>query len=286
MALRLGKKKDAPTDPPENQAANPTVETPDDDWSEAALMGQNDPPPSAIPAPSPAVAPASSGAPDPADAFGSDAFDSPPPKKKVSPVLLAGGLVLLLTGLGVGAYFAFSPPPEEEAIVLAPSPTPPIDLVAPLKPAPTRVALIPPKPAIKVQPKVGAPGSKVAAGRAGIVSPGTQVPAVRPQGGKAPAVVPKPNQPTPVPIMPDGMAGQPGKGSSVGTTVQVVRPAASSPAAKLPPTMQAQLKALWKQGADAKHQRNYNGARTAWRKMLKLRPGHPGVQQAIEKLPR
>lgn len=268
MALRLGKKKDAPTEPPV------AIE---DDWSEAALLGDTTEPQSTIPAPSPAMAPASN-APDPADDFVFDTFDSAPPKKTMSPALLAGGLVLLLTALGVGAYFTFfSAPAEEPAPIVAPrvvqAPTPPPP------PAPPKTKLV------KTAPRVAAP--KVPAGSAGIATANAKVPAIKPRAGKLPAVVPKPNMPTPVPIMPDGMAAQPGKGTSTGTTVQIVgSPIGSSPAASLPPSLQAQLKALWKQGADAKHQRNYNGARQAWGKMLKLRPGHPGVQQAIEKLPR
>ena len=265
MALRLGKKKDVSTEPP--AAAG-------DDWSEAALLG-TDEPQSTIPAPSPAVTSPST-SPDPADAFVADTFDSAPRKKAISPVLLAGGLVLLLTALGVGAYFAFfSAPAEEEPP--ARGVTPPILLKPSPAPAPPNTKVV------TVAPKTVAP--KVPAGSAGIASPGTKVPAIKPQPGNSAAVVPKPNMPTPVPLMPDGMAGQPGKGTSTGTTVQIVG-SPVSPAASLPTTLQAQLKALWKQGADAKHQRNYNGARQAWGKMLKLRPGHPGVKEAIEKLPR
>jgi hypothetical protein len=46
------------------------------------------------------------------------------------------------------------------------------------------------------------------------------------------------------------------------------------------------LKSLWKQGADAKHRGDYDGARRAWTKILQLRPGHPGIQGAIDKLPK
>lgn len=47
---------------------------------------------------------------------------------------------------------------------------------------------------------------------------------------------------------------------------------------------QAQLKRLWKQGALAKHQGNYEGARKAWKAALALAPNHPGFQEAIHKL--
>ena len=262
MALRIGKKKDAPAD---LSASAPT-----DDWSDAALLGQNDAPTVApIAAPSPAVAPGAM--PDSADNFVNDTFAPTPTKKPISPAILAGALVLLLTVAGVGAYFAFFNAPAEEEI-------------APIAQRPRRVAKVVTPTPVPVKSKTSAVAEKVSPGRAGIASPGTKTPALRSGNGKPPSVVPKPNMPTPVPLMPDGMAAHPGKGSNPGTTVQIVRPV--SPAASLTPTLQAQLKALWKQGADAKHQRNYNGARAAWSKMLQLRPGHPGVQEAIEKLPR
>jgi hypothetical protein len=77
------------------------------------------------------------------------------------------------------------------------------------------------------------------------------------------------------------MAGQPGKGSSRVTTVQIVRPVTA-----LTPAVAQQLKALWNQGAAAKHRGDYAGARRAWQQILRLRPGHPGIQEAINKLPR
>jgi cytochrome c-type biogenesis protein CcmH/NrfG len=47
----------------------------------------------------------------------------------------------------------------------------------------------------------------------------------------------------------------------------------------------AQLKALWKKGADAKHKKDYAGAKAAWEQMLKIRPGDAAVEEAIKKLP-
>jgi cytochrome c-type biogenesis protein CcmH/NrfG len=52
------------------------------------------------------------------------------------------------------------------------------------------------------------------------------------------------------------------------------------------PALKAELSQLWLQGANAKWRKDYAGARRAWTKMLQLRPGHPGVQSAIDKLPR
>ena len=47
----------------------------------------------------------------------------------------------------------------------------------------------------------------------------------------------------------------------------------------------AQLTALWKQGATAKQSGDYESARAAWQAALKLAPGHPGFQEAIDELP-
>lgn len=52
------------------------------------------------------------------------------------------------------------------------------------------------------------------------------------------------------------------------------------------PEVMAKLKALWKKGADAKHNKDYAGARAAWQEMLKLKPDNPAVKEAIEKLPK
>ena len=62
-------------------------------------------------------------------------------------------------------------------------------------------------------------------------------------------------------------------------------PALSGPRSTVPPALLKQLKDLWKQGAAAKQRGDIAGARAAWTKMLQLRPNHPGVQSAINKLP-
>lgn len=58
-----------------------------------------------------------------------------------------------------------------------------------------------------------------------------------------------------------------------------------SPTVPLTPGLLKQLKDLWKKGAVAKNKKDIAGARAAWTKMLQLRPNHPGVQEAINKLP-
>lgn len=238
MALRIGKKKD----------------NAGDDWSDSALADNAAAPPAG----------------DPADSF---AITDVAPRKGPSPVVLAAGLVLLLTAVGIAAYFFFFNTPVEEDVAPV---TPPAEVVPD---SPPTTAPKPPTVPVKTSPK--APVKKVPAGKAGIPVAGTKAPAVRPQAGKAPALAPKPNQPTPVPIMPDGVAGQAGKGLQPGNTVLAVQPL--SP---LTPALQAQLRVLWQQGANAKWRGDYAGARRAWTKMLQLRPRHPGVQEAINKLPK
>ncbi len=46
------------------------------------------------------------------------------------------------------------------------------------------------------------------------------------------------------------------------------------------------LKALWKRGADAKHRRDYAGARRFWGQGLKIDPNNVGFRQSLAKLPR
>ena len=109
--------------------------------------------------------------------------------------------------------------------------------------------------------------------------PGTKAPALNSAGNKPPAIVPAPGMPNPVEIMRDGVAAQDGKGLPPAAAVPVVRPAAP-----IPPALKSQLKILWQQGAAAKHRGDKAAAKRAWQKMLQLRPGHPGVQEAINKL--
>lgn len=245
MALRLGKKKDAA----------------DDDWSDAALLGDTE----TEEGDTVAAAPEDDSV-DSADTFVSDTFEpAAPPRKTLSPILLAAGLVFLLTAVGVGAYFAFfnAPAEVETPVVVTPPP---------------RTAEAEPSVPAKTPPTT--PAKAVPAGRAGIPPQNSKAPAIQPDGDKAPAVAPQPAMPTPVPVMRDGMAGEPGKGLPPGTTVQIVQP--TQP---LTPDLMAQLKTLWSQGAAAKHRGDNAGARRAWQQMLQLRPGHPGIQEAIDKLP-
>lgn len=255
MALNLGKKKD----------------TPADDWSDSALE---------------ADAGSTPGTTEPADAFGDTiAADTAPPRKNLAPIMLAAGAVLLLTAVGLSVYFLFLNKPAQDAdapIMVQQRPDAPATPEG--TPAdPADVAKNPAKPADAPNKIVVKPAPKTVAavppGRTGIVPPGTAAPAVQPEYGKPAAAVPKPNQPRPIDIMRDGVAGQQGKGLPIAAAVPVVQPQTS-----VSPDVMSQLKKLWLQGAAAKHRGDKAAAKRAWQKMLQLRPGHPGVQEAIDKL--
>jgi hypothetical protein len=264
VPFKIGKKKTAPAD----------------DWSDSALEADTGSTPDTT---------------EPADAFGADiAGDKAPARKNLSPILLAAGAVLLMVAVGLGVYFLFLNQPAEDADVPiavtqpgAPTPgAPETEVVTPAKtPAkkPVRVVKAPTKPVedpskIAVKPAPNAT-IKVKPGRAGLIPPGTKTPSVQSQPGKPAAAVPKPNQPRPIDIMRDGVAGQNGKGLPQAAAVPVVHPTPP-----LTPALKAQLKTLWQQGAAAKHRGNKAAAKRAWQKMLQLRPGHPGIQEAIDKL--
>ena len=75
-----------------------------------------------------------------------------------------------------------------------------------------------------------------------------------------------------VPIAPGAVGGAPAL-------------AGPKPTVPLTPALLKKLKDLWQQGAVAKKKGDFAGARAAWTKMLQLRPNHPLVQSAIDKLP-
>lgn len=262
VPFKIGKKKNVPAD----------------NWSDSALDADAGSTPVAS---------------EPADAFGADIVaDTAPPRKNLAPIMLAAGAVLLLTAVGLGVYFLFLNKPAQDAdapVVVQQPINPPI-----LEPDPGAPQTTPPKKPMKVvktpvkpvddptKIAVNPTGNvtvKVKPGRAGIALTGTTVPSVQSRSERPASAVPKPNMPRPIPVMPDGVAGQQGKGLPPASAVPVVQPTAA-----LPPVLKSQLKTLWQQGAAAKHRGDKAAAKRAWQKMLQLRPGHPGVQEAIDKL--
>jgi hypothetical protein len=67
------------------------------------------------------------------------------------------------------------------------------------------------------------------------------------------------------------------------------RPAAVNPSATAAtvdnPETLTRLKNLWEQGKDAKARGDYASARKFWELALTIKPGHPGFQESIDKLP-
>lgn len=177
-------------------------------------------------------------------------------KKSPPPAVLAGIVVLLLAAIGAGVYFfVLQPSADDDTTTTAP---------------PAQVATTPETPE---NPAPEAPADQP-------VTPAPAKPATPAAAKPKPTALPKPSlpKPTPTPGIPAGLTGQDGKGLAPGNTVLAVQPVS--------PALQAQLRQLWQQGAQAKWRGDYAGARRAWTRMLQLRPGHPGVQAAINKLPK
>jgi hypothetical protein len=217
-----------------------------------------------------AVTPGDTPVVEPITTTGEPVADTPPPRKR-SRVPLFALIPFLLVGAALAAWKFLTPNPAEEVDAGEPSAVmsgPRREQTVVTKTVP-KTAVVPP----------GDPAKRVKPGDAGIMPQDPQVPAViKPETpGKPPRMVPVKGVPTPI-QPPSGLAGTPGKRGSRGTVV--VQPVAPSP------DVMAQLKALWKQGAEAKKRGNIVGARKAWQEMLRVRPGHPGVQDAIDKLPK
>lgn len=245
MALKIGRKKD------ENPTPATSTSPPSDDWSEFGPGDGRD----RVPTPAPVQA--------------------APPRASNARVWLLGLGAFALVGGALAAWQMFGGAEETEESA-AP-------VVMPARPAtaPVASATRPPRKISMPVEKNGTVAVKrVKAADAGMVPPGRPAPAIKPQSpGKPARMVPVKGVPTPI-QPPDGLAGQPGQRASRSSVV-VARPVANTP---LTPALKAQLTALWKQGAQAKQRGDAAGARRAWQQMLKLRPGHPGIQEAIDKL--
>ncbi len=197
-----------------------------------------------------------------------------PKAKKSLPLIPLLGALGLFAVAGGGAMFLLNSNQQEA------EPTVP---VAP----PAGIGQTPPRPGGAPGPGI-APGANAAPGTVPGPAPG---PAVAPGPATGPGVPgannlrsaspgiappPAPKQTLPAP-------------SSSHVTVSVGQaPGTRPPSATggLDPALASKLKALWQAGANAKHSGNNTEARKAWGEALRLRPGHPGFQDAINKLPR
>lgn len=89
----------------------------------------------------------------------------------------------------------------------------------------------------------------------------------------------------PLPV-PNGLEGTPGLEGSNSPQVRVIKGTVGSSASAPANSKQAAMKRLWESGAAAKHRGDYATARKDWKRILELTPGHPGIQEAIDKLPK
>lgn len=83
-----------------------------------------------------------------------------------------------------------------------------------------------------------------------------------------------PRQAPPAPIAPSN------------ANVALSKPAPNAAPRPLSPQMKTRLKALWKQGAAAKHRGDYAAARRIWRQGLQVQPNNRGFIESIAKLPK
>jgi len=228
------------------------------DWSEDALLDDD--------APDPVVVEPATTTP----------FDEAAPKKK--PLLKIALAALLVLGLGGGAaaYFMMSGAPEEdEAPIIAERPGKPDKIKPPaVKPETPKKPVVVEKPVKPAKPEKSTKAEKM-----GFKPDDNKTLVFQSFGPGAPHVVPGPMVPTPV-QPPTGLAGTPGRYGS--RNVEIVAVGGDAP---IPEELQTQLDALWQQGAAAKHSGDNAAARQAWQQILQLSPAHPGIQDAINKLP-
>lgn len=92
--------------------------------------------------------------------------------------------------------------------------------------------------------------------------------------------------PAPAPRQVSPRQAAPAPVASSNTNVTPPRPAPNTAPQQLSPEMKTRLKALWKQGADAKHRGDYKAARRIWQQGLQVQPGNRGFIESIAKLPK
>ncbi|BCM91120.1 hypothetical protein IAD21_02984 [Abditibacteriota bacterium] len=188
-----------------------------------------------------------------------------PRAKKALPLVPLLGALGLLAVVGGGAMFLLNSNQEPET-------TTPAVSTSTISQTPSGTAAT-----VAASP---APGASVATGAPSVPAvsnaPGAPLAGLR---SASPGIAPPP--------APKQTIQSPNGSSNVSVTVGN-SPTTGSPAATsgLDPALAAKLKALWQAGATAKHQNDYKAARAAWSEALRLRPGHPGFQESINKLPR
>ncbi|RYX85281.1 hypothetical protein EON83_06710 [bacterium] len=187
---------------------------------------------------------------------------SPSVTKKPLPLVPLLGVLGVLAVVGGGAMFLLSSNNQEVEPVAPPprvatNPGAPPAPVNPVAPPTAGVPVMPPQRDAPLPPNTADTGMRSA----------------------SPGIAPKPGPKIPVGAV---------KGSSNVSIVVGQRPTNNAPSATadIDPALASKLKALWRAGADAKHRRDFQAARTAWGEALRLRPGHPGFQDSINKLPR
>ena len=195
-------------------------------------------------------------------------FQSKTRKSPLMPVL--GGLVALaLVGAGTYSFMKSQNGAENEAPV-----SPITQMRDERTPAPSETANAP-KMAAVVEPTVVA----------------TTAPAIK----KPVAIITKPTASAKIIVVKPTLQPPATTGANPGISDAPVRVLPANPAnpirvkkgpLPLTPEVQERLKTLWKIGAAAKKRGDFEGARMAWREALRVRPGHPGFQESIDKLPR
>ena len=190
----------------------------------------------------------------------------------LGPLLGAGVALLALAGAGWWVFGRQQPEEEVSAPIVARKP---------VKPAAPPVASAPgAPPKVAVNPVPVAPGQGA---NPGVPPSATQLRAVKPGTGGVASQPPRVVQVPPNAVVP----GTTTKATTTGTTTKVTtQTGVVSPATPAQPVTQAQLKQLWKRGANAKRRKDYAGARRAWQEILRLDPGHDGIQSALDKLPK
>ena len=186
-----------------------------------------------------------------------------PAARRALPLLPLLGAAGLLVALGVVGWTVLgqSKPEETAAPVVVTKPAPPAGTTAAVTTAAgtTATATTGAMTPVTTAGVISAPG-----GPAGAVNPGIAVDGIPIAPG---------------PIVQTATLGSGTLGGAL------VRPQAPQTGGSSSPALEKRLKDLWNKGAAAKRARNFAGARASWYEILRLDPGHKGIQSAIDKLP-